>query len=67
MKFVYEAVLEIDDDKAVRLASEAVGTVIGEATKKIEENGKRVEIPKEFYKLVLFKLAKRYGIEIACL
>lgn len=67
MRFTYEAVLEIDENMAVRLAAEGIGTVVEEATKKIETGGRSIEIPKEFYKLVLFKLAKRYGIDIACL
>ena len=65
MRFTYEAVLEIDDIMAVQMATDGINAVVKQATKKIETGGKSIEIPKEFYKLVLVKVARCYGINIA--
>lgn len=67
MRFVYEAVLEIDNTMAVDAAINGIDSVVKAATKDIKTGGKPIEIPKEFYKIVLFKLAQHYGIEVACL
>ena len=67
MRFTYEAVLEINDTMAAQKAVDGIDAIIKEATKNIDDKGKPIEIPKEFYKLVLFKIAHYYGIEIACM
>lgn len=67
MKFTYEAVLEINDTTAAREAVNGIDAVVKKATENIDNKGKPIEIPKEFYKLVLFRIATYYGIDIACL
>lgn len=67
MRIVYEAVLEINDTMAVDAAIEGIEAVVKDATKNIKTVGAPIKVPKEFYKLVLFKLAKFYDIDIACL
>lgn len=67
MRFTYEAVLEINDTMAAHMAIDGIDAIVKEATKNIDNKGKPIEIPKEFYKLVLFKVAHYYDIEIACM